>query len=363
MEIPISAFQRSALAIPESYDLFLGGGRGGAKSWTLALLAWRHCEQYKAQARVLYLRQTYKGVVDFEQITRDLFGQVYGPAARFNAHEKVWRLPSGGYFEIGQLEHVADYAKYQGRSFTLILIDEAGQYPDAALLDRLRSNLRGPSDLPLRMALAANPGDVGHMWLANRYALRGTPWVPFLEEKSGRWWVSAPSTFRDNPFIDRDAYAQQLASSVPGDPELLEAWLSENWAIKRGAFFAGCLSDERNALPPWTTLPDPPQRRHREPGAWQYYLAHDFGSSAPSITFLCARSPGTMLVDAGSPDKPGLYISRRCEYFWATVPFLARDPRQPDDVDSRGPDHAADACRYACTYSPAGVHIARLPGA
>ena len=463
MDIQISPFQRSVLSVPEEYDLFLGGGRGGAKSWSLALLAWRHCEQYKDKARVLYLRQSYKGVADFEQITRDLFGQVYGTAARFNAHEKVWRLPGGGYFEIGQLESVGDYGKYQGRSFSLVMVDESSQYPDASLLDKLRSNLRGPADLPLRMVLAANPGEVGHVWCATRYALKGVPWVPFLEEKSGGWWVSCPSTYLDNPFIDQQSYRRQLESSVPGDPELLSAWLSGNWAIKRGAFFAGCLDESRNAIAPWVALPDPPHRRYREPsGTWQYYLAHDFGSSAPSVTYLCGRSPGAqgpdrfyyprdslvlvdelatfvpgsvneglrwpvdklaeaiiefceswkveptgaaddaifaqaghsggslaeefarngvrfqparkadrrtgwlklqqLLVDAGKPDKPGMYISRRCEYFWATVPFLARDPRRPDDVDSRGPDHGADAARYAVLYQPTQVSMQRLLG-
>ena len=44
---------------------------------------------------------------------------------------------------------------------------------------------------------------------------------------------------------------------------------------------------------------------------------------------------------------PGLYVARACSYFWETVPYLARDPRRVDDVDSRGPDHAADAARYA----------------
>jgi hypothetical protein len=57
-----------------------------------------------------------------------------------------------------------------------------------------------------------------------------------------------------------------------------------------------------------------------------------------------------MLQDAGKPDKPGLYIGRNCEYFWSTVPYLARDPRKADDVDTRGPDHAADSCRYGCLY-------------
>jgi len=56
-----------------------------------------------------------------------------------------------------------------------------------------------------------------------------------------------------------------------------------------------------------------------------------------------------LLQDAGKPDVPGLYISRRCEYFWRTVPSLPRDPKRPDDLDSRASDHAADCARYAIT--------------
>jgi hypothetical protein len=33
--------------------------------------------------------------------------------------------------------------------------------------------------------------------------------------------------------------------------------------------------------------------------------------------------------------------ARRREYFWQTVPYLGRDPRRVEDVDSRGPDHGA----------------------
>lgn len=55
-----------------------------------------------------------------------------------------------------------------------------------------------------------------------------------------------------------------------------------------------------------------------------------------------------MLADAGKPDVPGLYIARNCKYFWQTVPTLARDPRRVEDLDSSGPDHAADAVRYGC---------------
>jgi hypothetical protein len=55
-----------------------------------------------------------------------------------------------------------------------------------------------------------------------------------------------------------------------------------------------------------------------------------------------------LMLNAGKPDVAGFYASTACSYFWQTVPFLSRDPRRIDDLDPRGgPDHAADAARYA----------------
>jgi hypothetical protein len=69
-----------------------------------------------------------------------------------------------------------------------------------------------------------------------------------------------------------------------------------------------------------------------------------------------------LLEHAGKPDVPGLYIARHCAYFWATVPYLARDPRRVEDVDSRGPDHAADAVRYGCLRESQEITFASLSG-
>jgi hypothetical protein len=441
-QLQISAFQRRVLAISECFDLLLAGGRGGAKSYTLALLALRHVAQYGVRARILYLRQTYKGLADFELISRDLFTRVHGTDIRYNAAEHTWRFPGGGYMELGQLEGPGDYGKYQGRSFSLLLIDEAGQFAMPDLLDLMRSNLRGSKDIPIRVVVAANPGGAGHHWIARRYVFRAVPWVPFFEEKSRREWVYAPSTFIDNEFIDQAQYRDQLESACPSDPELLRAWLEGDWTVARGAYFAGCLEESRNAVGPFEAVPV----HHGE--RWRTWLAHDFGSSAPSVTYLFASSPGAtmagkfyprdsfvildelavyrrdnlnmglgwtaavtaeairselcdkwhvrpsgvaddacfaksghtsgsiadefarggvrfrpakkadrisgwqrmrrLLADAGKPDVPGLYISRACQYFWATVPYLARDQKRIEDVDSSGPDHGADAVRYGC---------------
>lgn len=451
-----TAFQAQVLRVPEAYDLFLGGGRGGGKSYALALLALRHVEQYREQARVLYVRRTYKSLADFELVTRDLFHQAYGQNARLNASEHVWRFPGGGYMELAQLDGPGDYSKFQGRSFTLLLIDECGEWPSPADLDRLRSNLRGPADLPLRVVFCANPGGPGHAWIQRRFILTGVaPWQPFTEKLSGRLTVYAPSTYRDNPRIDQEAYAAQLRASAPADPELLRAWVEGDWLVARGAYFGSCIEESRVMVDAWNSLPQRSRNSQLEkhgPGLtdrWQTFLAHDYGSAAPSVTYVCAESPGKhgpdgkfyprgsiilldelatvdpddpnqglgysvpvladairemcarwnippkgyaddaiffnhgsgsgsiadefrkahvhfirarkgsriagwqtmrrMLADAGSADRPGLYVSRACTYWWETVPFLARDPRRIEDLDSRGPDHAADASRYALT--------------
>jgi hypothetical protein len=448
-ELQFNPFQENLLAIPESFDVFLGGGRGGGKSYGLAYLALRHAEQYGVKARILYIRKTYKGLSDFELVTRELFGKVYGTTARYNAAEHVWSFPNGAYMELGQLETASDYTKYQGRSFTLLLIDEAGQYSDPTLLDMMRSNLRGANKIPIRTVIAANPGGPGHAWLAKRYVFQAAPWTPFLEVKSKRQFVYAPSTFDGNNMIDREQYLDQLESSCPDDPELLSAWKEGNWAIIRGAYFAECLSEERNAIRQWEALPSVDD-------GWHIFLSHDFGSAAPSVTFVVAKSPGAehegkfyprgsyvmvdelatnkpnnpavgmgwnvdqiasairsfcakwdieadgvaddavfaktgasagsiadefhragvhfskagkadrisgwqkmkrLLTDAGKLDKAGLYVSRACTYFWATVPYLARDERRAEDVDTHGTDHAADACRYAVIAREIAEHI------
>jgi hypothetical protein len=449
--IELNDFQQRAMEVPEEFDLFLGGGRGGGKSYLLGMLALRHAEQYGERGRILYLRRSYKGLADFELVCRELFGKVYGTDARYNQAEHVWRLPTGTYFEMGQLETHADYAKYQGRSFTLLLIDEAGQYPGADLLDMMRSNLRGAKDLPIRVIIAANPGGPGHFWLAKRYVFTAAPWTPFTEPKSKRTWVYAPSTFDGNRFIDREQYLEQLGSACADDPELLKAWTNGDWAVARGAYFASVIDESRNAIDPWESIPK----------GWNTYLAHDFGSSAPSATYLMAESPGDfvggrfyprgslvivdelatnkqgnlnaglgwtvptlaeeilemckrwgvkargcaddaifaktghgsgsiadefaragvyfrparkadrisgwqtmrrLLADAGKPDMAGLYVSRACTYFWQTVPYLARDQKRVEDIDSSGPDHAADAVRYGCLRQDDRARTLRISG-
>lgn len=44
--------------------------------------------------------------------------------------------------------------------------------------------------------------------------------------------------------------------------------------------------------------------------------------------------------------RPRLYVSSSCRYLIRSLPALVRDPKRPEDVDTRGDDHAYDALRY-----------------
>ncbi|QIB66973.1 phage terminase large subunit [Kineobactrum salinum] len=444
----LSPWQAQAMSVPESMDLFLGGGRGPGKTYTLAAMFLRHAEQHGPRARCLVVRKSFPGLQDIEAEFLEYFTAVYGSALRHDGQKHRFTLPGGATIQLDQLEREPDFQKYQGKSFSHIAVDESGQYASPVLVDRLRSSLRAPVGVPVRFFILANPGGQGHHWLVRRYAQRAS-WKPYVCPATGADFVTISATYRDNEFIDRDKYAKNLMAACATDPELAKAWLDGDWSVLRGAYFSNVIDEHRNMVEPWPKLPP---RRGYDPyddvEPWHTYLAHDFGSAAPSVTYLCAESPGAewegffyprgsivlvaeeatvhpdddnqglgltvpdqasrilsmckrwecdprgvaddaifnktgsqsgsigdefrragvsfsrakkgarisgwqvmrrLLSDAGQPDKPGLYISRSCRYWWQTVPSLPRDHRNPEDVDSTAPDHAADACRYALT--------------
>lgn len=293
----LSPWQTKAAQVPEQYDLALTGGRAGGKTHLLLTLLLRHCEQFKKAAKCLIVRKTFPALMDLEAEIHAYLYSVYGDQYRFEGQKHRFTLPGGGTIQLDQLENETDFQKYQGKSFTLIAIDEAGQYASPALPDRLRSSLRAPHGIPTRFIILANPGGAGHHWLFKRYASK-TSWAPYPDPATGSQFVTVNSTYKDNPYIDRERYAKNLMASCSTDPELAKAWLNGDWSIIRGAYFSSVIDEARNMIEPWKELP--PKTRfdplgHCEYGyhdPWEYYLAHDFGVSAPSVTYLCAESPG-----------------------------------------------------------------------
>jgi hypothetical protein len=54
----------------------------------------------------------------------------------------------------------------------------------------------------------------------------------------------------------------------------------------------------------------------------------------------------------GQDDRPRLYVFDTCQHLIRTLPALQHDPKKPEDLDTTGEDHAADALRYGLMSRP-----------
>ncbi len=285
----LTAFQTRVLGVPETYNLALLGGRGGGKTVTELMLVLRHCEQYADKARPLLVRETLAALREITDELDRLLNQVYPRGVRANRQEHIWRLPNGAIVECGHLASPDDFNRYQGRSFSLLLGDEAGQFKTLRYFYLLRSNLR-LGQVPCRTVIAANPGGRLHAVLQQKYAAH-PPWHPFQSD-DGEMWVHAPSTLKDNPHLPPD-YENKLRAAVGRDKELLKAWIDGDWTIARGAYFAGCLDPSRQMLP----ITDRKAKGLIEavPQLWlprqsaETFVSADWGQTAPAVAFACAR--------------------------------------------------------------------------
>ena len=229
-------FQATVLSIPEDHFIFLGGGRGGGKSFALILLILRHCDQYRNRARVLVTRRRLKSLLQFAEELRGLMRSAYGSGVSYNQNENVFRLPSGASVALTHCESSSALQDtVQGMTFSLIVVDEAGEGPELPVIDSLALTLRA-SGVPLRLILAGNPGGANHSALAERYVTGRAAWAPF--EFADQKWVYAPSTVDDNPHLP-DAYKRNFSILKHTDPALYKAHRHGDWSAIVGDYFGG----------------------------------------------------------------------------------------------------------------------------
>lgn len=276
-EIRPTPFQARVLSIPEDHFVFLGGGRGGGKSMALQFLILRHCDQYRSLARVLVTRRRLKSLQQFSEELRILFRSAYGRDVSYNQNDNVFRLPNGATVMLTHVESssaLSDVA--QGLSFSLCVVDEAGEGPAMEVIDQLGLSLRG-SGVPLRLLLAGNPAGLNHSALAERYVTSRVPWAPF--EFAGNTWVYAFSTLEDNPHLP-EAYRKNFEILAKTDPAIYAAMRMGRWDALVGDFFQGIWDAERMVID-----------HHDVPLDCfaSLKLSIDWGSAAPCATVLVGQ--------------------------------------------------------------------------
>ena len=297
----LSPFQASVLATPESANLALLGARGGGKTIAGVALAVRHLAEHGEGAHVLIVRRTLRALSEFEDELLRLVGVHSLGMHEYNKAEKILRW-SGGTITLAAIEQPRDYDKLQGKSFTLLIVDEVTQYGTERLLRLLRSNLRAAPGVPTRVVYLGNPGGPLHARIFERHVKDRASHVPYTlpvadDGDEAEAWITIFSGPADNPFIDRDAYVRRLREACHGDPVRLRQWLFGEWEVGSGRMF-DMFDPDVHLL----RLTDDFQISEDQ---FAPFTSIDWGLSSPSVALIGGRARRSLDIDGRRPAPAG----------------------------------------------------------
>ena len=277
--------QSAVMSVPANYNLALCGGRGGGKSVNALFLILAHVQEYGENASVLAVRRTLKSLADFEDSLLGMMSGMVGTAAySYNRNEKLLRF-NGAKITLASIDDARSYDVIQGRSFSLIFIDEYTQFPNEVILRKLRSNLRAPEGVPTRVIIASNPGGPGHSRCYLNFVKDRRPFAPYtLDIGDGETedWVTCNSTYLDNEHVDAERYLKKLKEGTLGNEALRRQWINGEWTQASGRMFP----DFDRAV----HVVDLGEGYQLHPDNWTTRIAVDWGISAPSIALWCSKA-------------------------------------------------------------------------
>jgi len=301
-------------------EIFFGGARGGGKTDGV-LGKWAIKEKrYGADFNAIMFRRTTVSAEDAVERSK----QIYLPlGAKFvGSPNPTWRMPNGGRVSFRYLESVDDAQEWQGRNVTDAWVEEAGQYPMSAPIDRLFGVLRSAAGVPVQMILTANPGGAGQHWIKDRYKLYPFPEAPVvlrreLSDGSMHAMAVIPSRLRDNKILlSRDPkYINRL--QLVGSKELVKAWLEGDWSAIEGAFFDEW-NEGRHVIRPFPVPLD-----------WKRFRSMDWGSARPFSVGWWALCPDDH--EAFNLHGQSLVIPPRCTGSLSRMVRRKGSQRRPED--------------------------------
>lgn len=274
--------QTALIACPV-FEVFFGGARGGGKTDGMLGEFASHADLYNEHASGLMVRQNLTELRDTIDRSRQIYGQL---GAEYLTEPKTWKFPNGAKLRFAYLENDSDADAYQGHSYSRVYVEEIGNFPSPAPINKLKATLRSGAGVPCCFRASGNPGGAGHSWVKARYidpAPLGWKIIkeefinPFSGERTEKERVFIPSRLTDNKYLGSD-YVSNLQSS--GSAELVRAWLEGDWSVITGAYFPEF--SQKHIVEPFEI-----------PSDWVRFRAMDWGSSKPFSVGWFAISDGT----------------------------------------------------------------------
>jgi predicted phage terminase large subunit-like protein len=139
---------------------------------------------------------------------------------RFDSKNSAFAFPTGSRLVFGYCDNLGDEQRYRSAQFQYVGVDELTQWAESQyefLFTRIRKT--SSLDFPCRMRCASNPGDVGHIWVKERFIIQ-------TKKAGGRAFI--PARLCDNPMLDQKDYSNRLMGL---NPILRAQVLDGNWDV------------------------------------------------------------------------------------------------------------------------------------
>jgi len=401
--LPFHAHAREADKSGGPEWIALGGKRGPGKSHTImAQVGLDDCQRVNG-LKVLFLRKIQKSAAEsLEDVVLKVFA--------FTPHTPKMdgvEFPNGSRIIIGGFKDEKDIEKYLGIEYDVIVIEEATQITETKK-EKLRGSLRTskPNWRP-RIYLSTNADGVGLLWFKkmfvepSRKGIKGitrfldvthirNPFVNAEYEawldgltgalrkawKDGDWDAFAGMAFPNfsyerhviKPFEIPDEWIKWRAVDEGTAAPFCCLWFTRDPGtrriyIYREVYQAGLTSKQQAERIVEMTLPSEQIAfTYADPALWiTKNRAGEVFSSAdeykkygvPLTKGDNDRLSGKRKVDSALADigdgEPGMQLVDTCTHAIEQLSTLARDERNPEDVDTRAEDHAYDPIRYGLT--------------
>lgn len=401
--LPFHAAAREADTHNGPEWIALGGKRGPGKSHTImAQVGLDDCQRI-ARLKFLFLRKIQKSA---SESLEDLIFRIF----RYTPHEFIsgrLQFPNGSRVLIGGYKDEKDIDKYLGIEYDGIVIEEAAQISEGKK-DSIRGSLRtSKTDWRPRIYLSTNASGIGLNWFKKMFVL---PWRerreqetrffdvsgidnPFINPEYNAWLETLKGplgkAWRDG---DWDAFAGMSFPMWDYERHVIEPfdipdtwirWRAIDWGsaapfcclwftrdpdtrriyVYREAYQAGLTTAKQIGLindmtPPSEkiafTFADPAMWAKQNRNDEVYSTAQEYKDGGIELTRADNdRINGKRKMDnalsIALDGEPGMQYFNHCVHIIDQLSSLARDEKNPEDVDTTQEDHAYDTNRYGLT--------------
>ena len=276
------------------FEVLFGGSKGPGKTECLLMEGLRQIN--KPYYRGIIFRRTSPKLREI--IDRSLKYFQYPPLnGVYKSQENCWNFPSGAKIYFGYCQYEQDKYNFQGHEYHYMAFDQLEEFTENQYLFLIAQVRSTDPEIRTYVRSTANPGNVGHVWVKDRFIdkldpdgnpkyfkrINNVDTEVGPDDPKGMSRAFVFSTLDDNPaLMENDpTYENRLQMMDQKDFKALR-W--GDWNIFSGQYF--------NEWTPHVHIIEP----FLVPSYWKRFISLDYGHSKPASVGWWAVTPEGKLI-------------------------------------------------------------------